>query len=98
MLAWTSPRPKSAPGTFTGRNTVAPGATSLLSMLPPCDPAYMLLTGSPAGAVPMVPIIGRIGKRISGVNTTSFPSTRRIFAWERSTTPVTRPQVGRIVV
>ena len=25
-------------------------------------------------------------------------STRRIFAWERSTTPVMRPQVGRIVV
>ena len=54
-------RQQSAPGTKTGRYSVAPSPMSRVSMLPPCEPGEPQGTGAPDGATPMTPIIGRTG-------------------------------------
>ena len=77
--ACTSPNPKSAPGTFTGRCTVAPARTSLLSMFPPCGPGRPVSTGAPSGAVPITPTIGRAGNRIVSLKTIWSSRTGTIF-------------------
>ena len=64
IAAWRSPAASSAPGTKTGRYTVAPSPMMRVSMLPPCGPGEPHATGAPAGATPITPIIGRTGTRM----------------------------------
>ena len=61
MAACMSPQPNSAPSTATGKYSVAPVVIAVLSMLPPWLPGVPQFTGSPSGATPMTPIMGRSG-------------------------------------
>ena len=79
--AWQSPTNSSAPGTLTGRKIVAPGFTSGQSMFPPYRPEPWVDSASRCGAVPIVPTIGRVGKRIWSLKTTSPFSIGKIRVW-----------------
>lgn len=61
--AWPSPRASSAPCTFTPRYRVVPACSSGVSRLPPWVSGTIVARASnPAGATPIVPIIGANGR------------------------------------
>ena len=92
MAAWRSPRAKRAPGTATGKYTVAPGAMRVVSMLPPWLPGVPQFTGSPPGATPMTPIMGRTGRfsRSSKITRPRRTGTRR--EWRASNFDASTPK------
>ena len=63
---WPSPAEKFAPGTKTGRNSVAPAPSSLLSRLPPCARGSLveIAPHSGGGATPMTPKKGASGSSV----------------------------------
>src|SRR6185437_10200098 len=95
---WPSPTSNNAPGAKTGRYSVAPATSSLLSILPACrlGGALSMRPNSGGGATPMLPKKGCSGISIPGANLATMRSLSSgiIFILRYGKSSGRNPRVG----